>query len=118
MAKSFEGDLEVKEALDKLASFAIQYCENLLQFCCSDEEKESGVYNSLYKAAKCSIGSYAGAIYYGICSDNEEEIQKAVMGEEEIRNSFEEALESGELHSSISELVKSWDSENAEKWHR
>lgn len=30
MARSFEGDLEVKEALDKLASFAINYCKLLI----------------------------------------------------------------------------------------
>lgn len=48
---------------------------------------------------------------------DDEEIKRAVVCEEEIRNSFEEAIESGELHSSISELVKIWrENKKGELW--
>lgn len=62
---------------------------------------------------------YGGMIWYNTLMDklvDDEEIKRAVVYEEEIRNSFEGAIESGELHSRISALVKSWESGNKENF--
>lgn len=62
---------------------------------------------------------YGSLIWYNTLMDkivDDREIKKAVVYEEEIRNSFEWAIESGELHGRISALVKSWESENKENF--
>ncbi len=66
MAKSFEGDLEVKEALDKLASFAINYCKLLIDDLCSADDWENGYRDFHLETAKVAIGSMADCIYKGI----------------------------------------------------
>ena len=66
MAKSVEGDLEVKEALDKLASFAINYCKLLIDDLCSADDLENGYRDFHLETARVAIGSMADCIYKGI----------------------------------------------------